>query len=366
MDDLPSANLLAEENTRLKAQLSEREVQLTERDRLLTQHQATIATLTQQRDGYYIEKLRLEVRLAKALKQIYGPRADRVDHPAQLLLEFGRQLESLPIWPDELLPEDDGSPDQSTTRNRSVSRRLRTRGRRDIGSLNHIPMIEKLYELSDDLCRCPRCQQLRRKIGEESSYTIERIPASFLRVKHIQYKYACPACEHDGYNPHIELAEKTQASPIDKGMAGPGLLAYIATAKYADFLPLHRLQNIFAREGFELDRSTMCLWMGDMAQLVRPVYDRMVQRVRQSHVVATDDTVMPLLQPGKAKQARMWIYLGDGSHPYNVFDFSVRGKAVLEMRDGLSRPGNRTWLQTSLNCGDKESSWETSGAKGAA
>jgi len=333
MDDTPAVNLLAEENTRLTARLAQREIQLAERDRLLTQHQATIATLTQQRDDYYLKNLQLEVRLAKALKQVYGPRADRVDHPAQLLLDFARQLEALPLRPEELLPEADIA--DVTARHRSTSRRLRTRGRRDIGSLDHLPMIEQPYELTGDLCRCPRCQQLRRKIGEEISYTIERVPASFLRVKHIQYKYACPACEHDGHNPRIELAEKTHASPIDKGMAGPGLLAYVATAKYADFLPLHRLQNIFAREGFELDRSTMCLWMGDVAQLVRPIYDRMVQLARQSHVVATDDTVMPLLQPGKTKKARMWIYLGDASHPYNVFDFTI----------SRSRDGPRQFLQ---------------------
>jgi len=112
-------------------------------------------------------------------------------------------------------------------------------------------------------------------------------------------------------------------SPIDKGLPGPGLLAYVTTAKFADYLPLHQLQNIFARNGFELDRSTMCLWMADVARLVRPIYDRMVQRVLQSHVLATDDTVMPLLQPGKAKQARMWIYRGDEDQPYNVFDFTV-------------------------------------------
>lgn len=327
MDDAPHANLLAEENTRLKAQLAER-------DQLLAQQQAAIATLTQQRDDYYLKNLQLEVRLAKALKQVYGPRADRVDHPAQLLLDFGREFEALPIRPEDLLSEDEAAT-EAITRNRSTARRLRTRGRRDIGSLDHLPMIEQPYELSDELCRCPHCQQLRKKIGEEVSYTIERVPASFMRVKHIQYKYACPVCEHEGHNPHIELAEKTHASPIDKGMAGPGLLAYIATAKYGDFLPLHRLQNIFAREGFELDRSVMCLWMGDVAYLLRPVYDRMVQRVRLSHVIATDDTVMPLWQPGKTKQARMWIYQGDASHPYNVFDFTI----------SRSRDGPRQFLK---------------------
>jgi hypothetical protein len=66
-----------------------------------------------------------------------------VDHPAQLLLDFGRQLEALAIRPEELLPEDDGTPAEASTRHRSVSRRLRTRGRRDIGSLDHLPMIEQ-------------------------------------------------------------------------------------------------------------------------------------------------------------------------------------------------------------------------------
>lgn len=309
-------------------QLAAREQQLAERESTIAQHRTTIATLTAQRDAYYLDKLRLEVRLAKALKQVYGPRADRVTDTAQLVLEFGQQLEALPLAPEDLPSATDGA----AKTERPVSRRLRTRGRRDIGTLDHLPLMEKTYELSGELCLCPTCRRDREKIGTEITYTIEHIPASFLRIKHIQYKYACRACDHDGHSPHIELAAKTQASPIDKGLPGPGLLAYIATAKYADFCPLHRLQNIFARQGFELDRSTMCLWMADVARLVRPIYDRMTQRVRQSHVLATDDTVMPLLQPKRAKQARMWIYLGDESQPYNIFDFTPS-----RSRDGPTR-----------------------------
>lgn len=285
----------------------------------ITQQESTIATLTQQRDEYYLEKLRLEVRLAKALKQAYGPRADRLGDPGQLLLDFGGLLDALAINADDLpIESGEGPPGQ-----RTASRRLGTRGRRDLSRLDHLPLIEQVYELTEDLCRCPTCQAHREKIGTAVSYTIEYLPGSFVRVKHIQHKYACRHCEQNGDNPNIELAAKTNGSPIDKGLPGPGLLAYVVTAKFADYLPLHRLQHIFARQGFELDRSTMCLWMADVARLVRPLYDRMVQRVRQSQVLATDDTVMPLLQPGKAKKARMWIYRGDESHPYNVFDFTV-------------------------------------------
>lgn len=320
-----------EQLARQEAALTQHQATITQHQGTITQHQATIATLTQQRDAYYLEKLQLEMRLAKALKQAYGPRADRVGDMAQLLLDFGLTLEALPI-PAESAP---AASEESTSTDASAPRRLRTRGRRDLGTMDHLPLVEKTYELSEELCRCPACQKVREKIGTEVSYTIEYTPASFARIKHIQSKYACRTCDQNGHSPNIELAAKLQASPIDKGMPGPGLLAYIATAKYADYTPLHRLETIFARQGFELDRSTMSLWMVAVAMLLRPLYEQMVQRVRQSHVLATDDTVMPLLQPGRTKRARMWIYLGDESQPYNIFDFTL----------GRSRDGPAQFLK---------------------
>ena len=323
MDEVPTPPSLLDEVKHLK-------ILLAQRDQLLARHESTIATLTRQRDEFHLEKLRLELRVAQLLKQAYGPRADRIADPAQLLLDFARHLEALPIQASAL-----PSAAETTTGDRHLSRRLGTCGRRDIGALDHLPMIEKTYELTGESCLCPACQRPREKIGQEISYTIEHLPASFVRIKHIQNKYACRACEQNGLNPRIERADKISASPIDKGLAGPGLLAYIATAKFADYLPLHRLEDIFAREGFELDRSTMCLWMADVARIVRPVYDRMVELVLASHVLATDDTVMPLLQPGRARQARMWIYRGDDDHPYNVFEFTV----------SRSRDGPRQFLK---------------------
>jgi transposase len=319
MEDTFPITSLPDDIDELKRLLLARDQVIAEHQRTITRQETTISTLTRQRDEFYLEKLRLEVRLAKALKQAYGPRADRLSDPGQLLLDFGGLLDALAINADDLpIESGEGAP-----RQRTASRRLGTRGRRDLSQLNHLPLIEQVYELTEDLCRCPTCQANREKIGTAVSYTIEYLPGSFVRVKHIQHKYACRHCEQNGDNPNIELAAKANGSPIDKGLPGPGLLAYVVTAKFADYVPLHRLQHIFARQGFELDRSTMCLWMADVARLVRPLYDRMVQRVRQSHVLATDDTVMPLLHPGKTKKARMWIYRGDESHPYNVFEFTV-------------------------------------------
>jgi transposase len=163
---------------------------------------------------------------------------------------------------------------------------------------------------------------------------VEFIPGHFERIEHVRIKYACKKCEQNAENPNIALADKP-AQPIDKGMAGPGLLAYVVTSKFSDFLPLYRLENIFQRNGLEISRATQSVWCGDVADLLRPLYDLMVRRVLQSHVICTDDTVMPMLAPGKAKQARMWVYIGDEHNPYNVFDFTL----------GRGRDGPMTFLK---------------------
>jgi hypothetical protein len=86
----------------------------------------------------------------------------------------------------------------------------------------------------------------------------------------------------------METAAKPETA-IDKGMAGPGLLAYIVTSKFSDYLPLYRLEDIFERQGFEISRATQSVWCGDVADLVEPLYELMAERVRASHVVATLD-----------------------------------------------------------------------------
>jgi hypothetical protein len=110
-------------------------------------------------------------------------------------------------------------------------------------------------------------------------------------------------------------------------MAGPGLLAYIVTSKFADYLPLYPLEDIFQRQGFEISRATQSVWCGDVADLVEPLYQLMAEQMRASRVVGTDDTIMPMLSTGKAANARMCIYVGDDARPHNVFHFTLnRGR----------------------------------------
>jgi transposase len=298
---------------------------LIERAQLLGLRENRIAELEKQNQRIAeleLDKLRLQQQLMVAMKKLYGPRGDSLSSAgdvAQLLLEFATELEARPVEAADLPPNTDAGAIDPTT-----VRRVKRRGRRDLGSdeFDHLPVIRKEHDLKEQDKSCPCCNQPRVKIGEESSWQIEYLPGSFQRVEHVRIKYACRPCEQNALNPNIELADKP-VQPIEKGMAGPGLLAYVVTSKFADYLPLYRLENIFSRNGFEIDRVTQCIWCRDVADIIKPLYDRMVQRLIASHVIHTDDTVMPMLQPGKTKQARMWVYVGDQANPYNLFDFTI-------------------------------------------
>ena len=235
-----------------------------------------------------------------------------------MLLEFAQQLEAKPIHPEDVAAQ--AEPEYALRR---VQRRP---GRRHLANFENLPVTTKVYELSAEERICPCCGVERKEIGADESWQIEHIPGRFERIQHVRKKYACPGCEKTGENPQMEVAAKPEAA-IDKGMAGPGLLAYIVTSKFSDYLPLYRLEDIFERQGFEISRATQSIWCGDVADLVVPLYELMRKRVRQSHVVATDDTILPMLSVGKTQSARMWVYVGDRANPYNVFDFTLnRGR----------------------------------------
>jgi len=272
-------------------------------------------------DELHLENLRLQLELHRYKKWYYGPRADQLasnQDIAQALLEFAEQLDTKPIHPEDV---------PAKTEPESELRRVkRRRGRRHLANFENLPVTTQVYELSAEERICPCCGRERKEIGADESWQIEHIPGRFERLHHVRKKYACPGCERQGENPQIETAAKPE-SAIDKGMAGPGLLAYIVTSKFSDYLPLYRLEDIFERQGFEISRATQSIWCGDVADLVEPLYELMAERVRQSHVVATDDTIMPMLSVGKTQSARMWVYVGDAANPYNVFDFTLnRGR----------------------------------------
>jgi len=131
--------------------------------------------------------------------------------------------------------------------------------------------------------------------------------------------------------PHgVVVAAAKPAMPIPKGLPGPGLLAHLIVSKYVDHLPLHRLQRVYERQGLVLPRSTTCDWLAACSQVLQPLYEVMVALVLQSRVIHTDDTPVKMQEPSHhLSTARLWAYLGDEAHHYNVFDFTINRK-----RDG--------------------------------
>jgi len=115
------------------------------------------------------------------------------------------------------------------------------------------------------------------------------------------------------------------AQPIEKGLAGASLLAQVAVSKYADHCPLHRQEVIFRRHGAELSRKTMCGWMGQTADLLEPLYERLRTAALASKVVQTDDTPVKVLDPEltKTRTGRIWTYVGEGA---TVYDYTPTRK----------------------------------------
>jgi transposase len=277
-----------------------------------------------------LKKLRLEMELLRYKKWMYGPRADTLaslGEVDQMLLGFGEELDQRPA---PALAEDQAGAKENHSTATSPRRVSRGRGRRNMANFDHLPVTRCEHDLAEGEKPCPCCGTMRQKIGEEVTWQIEYVPGRFERLEHVRFKYACRHCElnasEDG--PQIQRADRPSAT-IDKGLAGPGLLAFVISSKYADYLPLYRLEDIFRRSGFEIARSTQSLWCRDVAELVTPLHELMIQRVLSSRVVGTDDTIMPMLCPGEGqtKKARIWVYGGGDEHPYHIFDFTLsRGR----------------------------------------
>ena len=155
------------------------------------------------------------------------------------------------------------------------------------------------------------------------SEQLEYLPASFQVLRHVRHTYACRRRETTAIDPQIATAAKPP-QPIDKGLAGPGLLAYVITSKLGDHLPLYRLEHIVERSGVSIARSTMCAWLQAAADLVGPLVALMADRVRLSRAIHADETVVPVQAPGagRCRKGRIWTYIGDPANPYIVYHYT--------------------------------------------
>lgn len=255
----------------------------------------------------------LQHQLQQMLRRLFGRSAEKID-PKQMLL-FETLLNQLaPATPvAEALPE--SAPASRPATNGHGRRRLPS----------DLPRQKVIHDLPEEQKPCPCCGAMRHVIGQEVSEQLDYVPAKLAVIEHVRLKYACRACEEKAAEggPQIITAEKP-LSPIEKGLAAPGLLSYVMVSKYSDHLPLHRLEHILARHGIQIARSTMCDWAAQCAALLRPLYHRMVEEVLQSKVIHTDDTPVDVLdrERNQTRTGRFWVYLGDKSHSYTVFTYT--------------------------------------------
>lgn len=167
-----------------------------------------------------------------------------------------------------------------------------------------IPREDIIYDLSDEDKICPHDGATLKEIGEEVHEQLEIIPAQMKALRHIRKKYACPCCKQ-----HLKTASKPK-QPIEKSIAGPGLLAHIAVQKYCDGSPLYRQVEIFKRIGIELDRSSLANWMIACGELIQSLINRIHEALLEQCVLHMDETPVQVLnEPGKKAQSKsyMWV-----------------------------------------------------------
>ena len=153
---------------------------------------------------------------------------------------------------------------------------------------------------------CPCCGGKLHVIGETVSEMLDHVPARLRVIRIRRPRYGCRACGTIHQAPAPER-------PIAKGMATPGLLAHVLVGKYCDHLPLYRQSQIFARQGVELDRSTLANWVGGACWWLEPLQARLAEHVFGSQKLFADDTPIPVLDPGRGrtKTGRLWVYARD-------------------------------------------------------
>jgi len=182
-----------------------------------------------------------------------------------------------------------------------------------------LPRIEHHHEIPETHCACG---QAFKRIGEEVSEQLDCVPAQFFVLRHIRGKYACACCQSIAAAP-------MPAQMIDKGIPAPGLLAQVVVAKLDDHLPLYRQEEIYARSGVHIARSSMAQWIGICGHRLAPLAQALKQFILGHAVVHADETPVALLTAvhtpgrGKTKKAYVWVYRTTNFMPLRavLFDF---------------------------------------------
>lgn len=300
---LPDLNVLPAEALRALILAQHAEL-LTAEDKLVaTQEQL----LSRERE---IEHLKL--LLVKLHRMQFGRKSEKLQRQIEQLELRLEELESNRSENEPRAPEPTSIPTSSTATPARPTRRALP---------DHLPRETRRHEPKETAC--PQCQGELRKLGEDISEMLEYVPANFRVIRHVRTKLSCSKCD-------CIVQAEAPSRPIERGLAGPGLLAHVLVSKYCDHQPLYRQSEIFARQGVELERSTLTDWVGGCSRLLEPLLEALRRYVMAAGKLHADDTPVPVLAPGqgKTKTGRLWTYVrddrpaGDSSAPAVWFAYS--------------------------------------------
>ena len=223
---------------------------------------------------------------------------------------FGRRAETLPE--DQLLlgleeaEQIEAAGEEEKEQSAPDRRAKATKRRANRGALPaHLPRVEMVIDIEDHACPC--CRNGLHRIGEDVSERLDIVPAQLRVIVVRRPKYACRACED------VVVQASAPARLIEGGLPTEATVAQVLVSKYADHLPLYRQAQIYARQGINLDRSTLADWVGRAAWHLRPVHERLLARLKTSPKLFADETTAPVLDPGRGrtKTGQLWAYARD-------------------------------------------------------
>lgn len=251
----------------------------------------------------------LQGQLYYLKRQLFGKRSEKLDPNQRLLFENLYNEVQARIEQQEQEQQKTSTPKKKSRPNANH------KGRRPLPS--SLPRETIVIEPEPEEKVCAECHNDKSKIGEEVTEKLEYIPASFYVKRYVRPKYGCKTCDN------TIVIGALPPMVIDKGVPGESVLAHIITSKFADHNPLNRLEGIFKRHGVEITVSNMCDWVGVSADLLEPLVDRMHELIRQSPVIHTDDTRIPIKsknRKGSTYNGYLWVYLDKRGNV--VFDFT--------------------------------------------
>ena len=290
---LPELNALPVESLRVLLVAKHEQLVSTHEQLLSTTDKLTAAQeqlLWRERE---IEHLKL--LLAKLHRMQFGRKSEKLQRQIEQLELRLEELESNRSEKESSLPEPATVPASSTPTARKPARRALP---------DHLPRETRRHEPKETVC--PQCQGELGKLGEDISEVLEYVPANFRVIRHVRTKLSCTKCD-------CIVQAEAPSRPIERGVAGPGLLAHVLASKYCDHLPLYRQSEIYARQGMELERSTLADWVGASSRLLEPLVEALRRYVMAAGKLHADDTPVPVLAPGqgKTKTGRLWTYVRD-------------------------------------------------------